>query len=269
MKKLSKLIAGLLLGISILVLKPIGASAEWRQNTTGWWYTEGSRWANGWRNIDSKWYYFDSDGYMLHNITVSGYMLGSDGAWMTDVTTSTTNPNRVSLNTTTLTLLVGDSKGLAVSVITNDTTPNKLIWSSSDYSVATVDALGIIVAVKPGTATITCSTADGNEKAGTCLVTVSYAQSEVTNTQNTIPSVILNMPSMTLNVGETKALPVPSILNNPNDTSANHLIWSSSNTNVATVIAGKITAVGVGTATITCATEDGNERPDKCIVTIG
>ena len=280
MKKLSKLIAGLLLGVSILALKPIGASAEFRQNSTGWWYHEmhnaTDSWATGWREVNHRWYYFGEDGYMLHDTAVGIYSLGSDGAWLTPVSISS-NVNYGSRNSrqtgvifdiNIFNLSVGDSKGLAASVITDDTTPNKLMWSSSDYSVATVDARGIIVAVKPGTATITCSTADGNEKAATCLVTVSYAQSEVTNTQNTIPAVILNMPSMTLNVGEKKSFPVPFVIDNPNDTSANHLIWSSSNTNVATVKAGGVTAVGVGTTTITCATEDGNERPDKCVVTV-
>lgn len=73
---------------------------------------------------------------------------------------------------------------------------------------------------------------------------------------------------MTLNVGETKALPVPKVINNPTDTSVNHLVWSSNNNSVATIQAGRVTAVGVGTATITCATQDGNEKPDTCVVTV-
>lgn len=65
--------------ISVLVLNPIGASAEWKQDSAGWWYAEGSSYSTGWRNIDGKWYYFNSDGYMAHDTTIDGYNIGSDG----------------------------------------------------------------------------------------------------------------------------------------------------------------------------------------------
>jgi len=35
--KMRKLISGALVVISVLVLSPIGASAEWRQDNNGWW----------------------------------------------------------------------------------------------------------------------------------------------------------------------------------------------------------------------------------------
>ncbi len=63
--KLTKVIAGALVVASVLLLKPIGASAEWKQDKTGWWYSEGSSWATGWRVIDGSLYYFDTRGYML------------------------------------------------------------------------------------------------------------------------------------------------------------------------------------------------------------
>lgn len=79
--KLKKLILGLLLASSALALNPIGASAEWRKNNTGWWYAQGNSWATGWREIDGKWYFFDSNGYMVTNMEIDGCNLGSDGAW--------------------------------------------------------------------------------------------------------------------------------------------------------------------------------------------
>ncbi len=63
--KLTKVIASTLIAASVLVLNPIGANAEWKQNKTGWWYTEGSSWAKGFRAIDGSLYYFDQKGYML------------------------------------------------------------------------------------------------------------------------------------------------------------------------------------------------------------
>ena len=79
--KLTKVIASSLIVASVLALNPIGASASWKQNSTGWWYTEGNYWAKGWRLIDKNWYYFYSDGYMAKDTTIGGYYLNSSGAW--------------------------------------------------------------------------------------------------------------------------------------------------------------------------------------------
>ena len=79
--KLTKVIVSTLVVVSALVLKPIGASAEWKQDNTGWWYTEGSSWSVGWKPINGKWYYFGQDGYMVHDTTINGYKIGSDGSW--------------------------------------------------------------------------------------------------------------------------------------------------------------------------------------------
>jgi len=62
--KLTKVIVASLIVASAFALNPIGASATWKQNSTGWWYTESNSWATGWRVIDGKSYYFYSHGYM-------------------------------------------------------------------------------------------------------------------------------------------------------------------------------------------------------------
>lgn len=63
--KLTKVIASTLAIVSVMALNPISASAEWRQNSNGWWYAEGSSWAIGNRRIDDHYYYFDDNGYMV------------------------------------------------------------------------------------------------------------------------------------------------------------------------------------------------------------
>lgn len=79
--KLIKIIANSLLIISVLALNPIGASAEWKQDSNGWWYSDGSSYYLGWHQIDGKWYYFNNNtGYMAYDTIVSGYTIGSDGA---------------------------------------------------------------------------------------------------------------------------------------------------------------------------------------------
>jgi hypothetical protein len=62
--KLKKIVAVALVAMTVATVSPIGASAAWKQNSTGWWNTEGDSWSTGWRNIDSTWYNFGSDGYM-------------------------------------------------------------------------------------------------------------------------------------------------------------------------------------------------------------
>lgn len=79
--KLTKLISSTLIAVSVVALNPIGANAEWKSNSNGWWYTEGSSWATGWRLIDKNWYYFYSNGYMAHDTAIDGYYLNSSGAW--------------------------------------------------------------------------------------------------------------------------------------------------------------------------------------------
>lgn len=99
--KLTKIVASMLVAASAIALNPIGASAEWRQNDTGCWYTEGNSWATGWRNIDGKWYYFDSNGYMVKNTTIEGYTLGADGARIITSMTALTNgytPQKYTIN---------------------------------------------------------------------------------------------------------------------------------------------------------------------------
>jgi len=104
-----------LIGVSILTIVPINASAEWKQDNIGWWYTEGNSWSMGWRLMDEKWYYFDDNGYMktgwvrsgnkwyylyssgamAKNTSINGYVLDSDGVWIqsTQNSSSTSKEN--------------------------------------------------------------------------------------------------------------------------------------------------------------------------------
>ena len=62
-------------------------AGSWEQDVLGWWYLEddGSFARDGWKEINGKQYYFDSQGHMLQDtITPDGYKVGSDGAWIND-----------------------------------------------------------------------------------------------------------------------------------------------------------------------------------------
>ena len=64
---------------TLLTIFPISASATWKQDSKGWWNTEGNSYSIGWKKIDSKWYYFEQSGYMAHNTIVDGYYIDSSG----------------------------------------------------------------------------------------------------------------------------------------------------------------------------------------------
>ncbi|WP_242984819.1 MULTISPECIES: hypothetical protein [Clostridium] len=62
--RLKKIIAVTVATLTLTALSPIGASAAWKQDSNGWWNTEGDSYSTGWRSINGSWYYFDSVGYM-------------------------------------------------------------------------------------------------------------------------------------------------------------------------------------------------------------
>lgn len=81
-KRITKIIAGALIASSMIAINPAGVDAAWKKNSTGWWYTEGSGWATGWRLIDGKWYYFYGTGYMAQNESINGCYVDSNGQWV-------------------------------------------------------------------------------------------------------------------------------------------------------------------------------------------
>ena len=84
--RLRKLVAVAVVAVTMATLSPIGASAEWKQDSNGWWNTEGKSYSIGWRNIDGVWYYFNSNGYMKTGWVNDGgtwYYMQSSGAMKT------------------------------------------------------------------------------------------------------------------------------------------------------------------------------------------
>lgn len=77
----------------------------------------------------------------------------------------------IELKPTSLTLQEGQSGSISAHVRPTDAANKTLSWTSSNTSVATVSG-GTVKAVKPGSATITCSATDGSGKTATASVTV-------------------------------------------------------------------------------------------------
>ena len=168
------------------------------------------------------------------------------------VTVSPIGVTGVSLNKTSTTLYIGGTETLTATVTPANATNKSVTWSSSNTAVATVDANGKITAVAAGTATITAKTADGR-KTATCTVTVKPVE---------VTSITLNKTSLTLAKNGTETLTATIAPSNATDKT---VTWSSSNTAVATVVNGKVTAVGGGSATITASA---GGKSATCAVTV-
>jgi len=151
----------------------------------------------------------------------------------------------VSLDRTSAELTEGDEITLAATVNPDNATNKGVSWKSSDPSVASVSE-GKVTALKPGKATITVKTDDGGRTA-TCEVTVNAKVYPV-------ESVSLDLTYIEIEVGNEitiTATVYPSYATNQN------LIWTSSDSSVATVSKGKIKALKAGFAVIKATPEDG------------
>jgi len=64
-------------------------AGQWKSDNKGYWYqnNDNSYPVLSWQEIDGKWYYFGSDGYMAASQWVGNYYVGSDGAMLINTTT--------------------------------------------------------------------------------------------------------------------------------------------------------------------------------------
>lgn len=163
----------------------------------------------------------------------------------------------VSLDKTEIVLVEGSSEKLTATVEPTNATNKNVTWSSDHEAIATVDQNGTVTARRGGQATITVTTVDGS-KTATCTVRVRIQIGEP------VQSVGLNKTELALEVGKTGTLEA---IVEPSDATNKNVTWSSSNSEVATVDNGVVTAVSAGTAIITVTTEDG-AKTATCKVTV-
>lgn len=165
---------------------------------------------------------------------------------------------KVTLSKTSLSMYVTDTQSIIASVVAVDgnsvqDASSDITWITSNSSVATVSSNGAVKAVGVGSATITAKYYFcGVYYPATCKVTVTSK-----------PDISLSKSSLSLYIGDTSTL---SATVTP---SGQTVSWSSSDTSVATVSNGKITAISNGTATITASFKyNGVTYSTKCSVTV-
>lgn len=149
----------------------------------------------------------------------------------------------VQISFDTLKLSTGTSKQL----VCKNYSVDQLIWTSSDSTVAKVNNTGVITAYKKGTALINVKSKTYSVSA-TCTVTVGEAR-------------IINVDTLKLSAGTSRQLVAQ---NYP----ATELVWTSSDTTVATVSnTGLITALKPGVAAINVKTKTYSVS-ETCNVTV-
>ena len=176
----------------------------------------------------------------------------SNGRWIArtiTVTTATVPVESVSLDHSSITINKYDSWTLSATVSPKNATEKTVAWSSSNTAVARVDQSGTVTGAGSGTATITASCGG---KSATCEVTVVVP----------VVAVSLNYSSISLEEGQNRQL-TASIT--PFDATDQIVTWSSSNTSIATVTDGLVTARSEGTATITASC---GGKSATCAVTV-
>lgn len=167
--------------------------------------------------------------------------------------------DKVEVTPETLSLNVGGTGTVSATVTMSDKSTNSNVtWTSSPEGIVKVDAAGRVTALAEGTAAITAASRTNKDKTDTCTVTVSKAP------VISVTGVTISESERTLGLNETLELTAAVV---PANATNKNVTWSSSKTDVATVVNGKVTALKEGETTITVTTEDGGKTA-ACVVKV-
>lgn len=148
----------------------------------------------------------------------------------------------------------GATVQLSAEVLPPDATDPTVLWSSAQTNIATVNNAGLVTGVGKGSATITASSVGGDVR-DTSVVSVVVPVSRVT----------LNTGQVTQNKGTTYRLTATVA---PADASDTRVLWSSANTNTATVDqSGLVTFRAAGSTVVTAQSVADSTKKATCSVT--
>ncbi len=164
-------------------------------------------------------------------------------------------PTALKVTAPSLYLTKGETTTLSVTP-TPSTASQLYTFKSSNSSIASVSSSGVVTAKKTGTVRITVA----SKKKSSVTASITLVVADATTPR------ALSLPNTQLFLGENDSTTlVPTV--SP-ATASRAFTWTSSNKNVASVdSSGTVRARGVGTATITCTTAQGNLSA-SCTVTV-
>jgi len=163
----------------------------------------------------------------------------------------------VSLDKTTLSVVVGKTSQLMATVAPTDASDKTVTWKSSDATIASVSATGLVTGVKVSATavTITVTTKDG-AKTATCAVTVTADPGAVTG----VKLAAADKADVQLAVNGTKKINPPTV--EPTTATDKTVMWSSKDATIASVgTDGTVTAKKLGEVYIlVSATSDATKK---------
>ncbi len=161
----------------------------------------------------------------------------------------------ITLDITEANAEVGGTLVLQAEVVPSNATDKTVIWTTSDSKIAKVSD-GTVTMLSEGTVTITAITQDGGYSA-TCTI-------DVTNDIIEVTGVTLDREYASFAVGDTLTLQAEVTPSNATDKT---VVWTTSDSNIATVVDGTVTGVSMGSVVITATTVDGSYS-DQCSIDV-
>lgn len=162
----------------------------------------------------------------------------------------------MSMNTTSITLIQGNTYKLEADVRPASATYNTPSWETTDENIALVDDDGVITAIGPGTAWVTARARDNSGKYCKCYVTV-IPPIPATGVTTMVDEVILAP-------GERKTVVAKATPANTTD----KMLWTSTDESVARVNqeTGEITAVAPGNCSVIVMMDSGKKAVINVVV---
>lgn len=164
---------------------------------------------------------------------------------------------RVDMSPERAELEIGETMQLSATAYPTTATNRTLNWTTENYSIASVSSSGLVTARGEGRVWIWARATDGSGAGNYCVVDVKAPQK--------VESIELSETEKTIQIGESFNL-TASIL--PENAMNKKVLWSSDNSDVATVNDGNVVGISPGTCNIICRSADGSNVSASCAVTV-
>lgn len=188
---------------------------------------------------------------------IDGYYRTMDFYYDITVKSNTISVTRIEMTPSSATMEIGETLQLNATAYPTNAINRSLNWTTENYSVASVSNSGLVTARGEGKVWIWARAADGSGAGNYCVVTV--------NAPTKVSSIELSESEITMEIGEEHTLTTTVL---PEEANNKTVIWTSSDSEVATVSNGAITAIALGECDITCISTDGSDISAVCHVVV-
>src|SRR5690606_32802901 len=168
----------------------------------------------------------------------------------------TIKATKITLNQTQVEIMPGQSFVLTAEVSPQNAHNKDLVWSSSNSLIATVDQYGNVIGKKEGEVVITVKTKEGSISATAKIKVFTVKATKIT----------LNQTQVELMAGQSFGLTAEV---SPQNTHNKGIVWSSSNSSIATVDQyGNVIAKTEGTVQITAKSSENPNISASCSIKV-